>query len=173
MATYIALLRGVNVGGNKKVAMSDLRDLAGRLGFEDAKTLLQSGNLVIRGKKQATSAIEKIFRQNLDCEVFVRTADEWKAIVANNPFTKEAKDDPGHLHVMCLSGAPDVSAVDALRAAIVGREVVEVRGREAYLVYPDGAGRSKLTHGLIERKLGVQGTARNWNTTLKLLQLTS
>lgn len=173
MTTYIALLRGINVGGNKKVAMSDLRDLAARLGFEDPKTLLQSGNLVIRGKKQATSAIEKLFRPKLDCEVFVRTAEEWKTIVANNPFTKEAKDDPGYLHVMCLRGAPDMSAVDSLRAAIVGREVVEVREREAYLVYPDGAGRSKLTHGLIEKKLGVQGTARNWNTTLKLLALTS
>jgi uncharacterized protein (DUF1697 family) len=173
MATYIALLRGINVGGNKKVAMSDLRDLAARLGFEDAKTLLQSGNLVIRGKKQATSAIEKLFRPKLDCEVFVRTADEWKTIVANNPFTKAARDDPGHTLVMCLRDAPAAPAVDALRAAIVGREVVEVRGREAYFVYPDGVGTSKLTHSLIEKKLGVQGTARNWNTTLKLLELTS
>jgi uncharacterized protein (DUF1697 family) len=173
MATYIALLRGINVGGNKKVAMSDLRDLAARLGFEDAKTLLQSGNLVIRGKKQAPSSIEKLFRPNLDCEVFVRSADEWKAIVANNPFTKQAKDDPGHTLVMCLRDKPDARAIDALRAAIVGREVVEVRGREAYFHYPDGVGTSKLTHGLIEKKLGVQGTARNWNTTLKLLDLTS
>jgi uncharacterized protein (DUF1697 family) len=173
MPVYIVLLRGINVGGNKKVAMSDLRDLAARLGFDDAKTILQSGNLVIRGKKKATSAIEKVFRANLDCEVFVRTVDEWKAIVANNPFTKEAKDDPGHALVMCLRDVPDSRAVQALRAAIVGREVVEVRGREAYFVYPDGVGTSKLTHALIEKKLGVQGTARNWNTTVKLLELTS
>jgi len=72
--------------------------------------------------------------------------------------------------VMCLHDAPDASAVKALREAIVGREVVQVRGREAYFVYPDGVGSSKLTHGLIEKKLGTKGTARNWNTVLKLLE---
>jgi uncharacterized protein (DUF1697 family) len=173
MATYIALLRGINVGGNRKVAMSDVRALAARLGFEDPKTILNSGNLVIRGAKQAASSVEKKLGPELGCEVIVRTADEWKSVVTNNPFTKEAKNDPGHLLVMCLRDAPDDAAVDALRSAIVGREVVQVRGRDAYLYYPDGAGRSKLTHAVIEKKLGTQGTARNWNTALKLLELSS
>ena len=173
MAVYIALLRGINVGGNKKVAMSDVRALAARLGFEDPKTLLNSGNLVIRGAKQATASVEKKLRAELDCEVMVRTAEEWKTIVAGNPFTKEAKSDPGRLVVMCFRDAPDAAAFDALGAAIVGPEVIQPRGRDAYLYYPDGQGRSKLTNALIERKLGTQGTARNWNTVLKLLELTS
>lgn len=173
MATYIALLRGINVGGNRKIAMSDVRAIAARLGFEDPETLLNSGNLVMRGAKQATASVEKKLRAELDCEVIVRTAEEWKTVVANNPFTKEAKSDPGHLLVMCLREAPDAAAIDTLRAAIVGREVVDVRGREGYLYYPDGVGTSKLTHAVIEKKLGTQGTARNWNTALKLLQLSS
>ena len=117
--------------------------------------------------------LERLLRPELDCEVIVRTADEWKDIVANNPFRDEAKSDPGHTIVMCLHDAPDAAAVKALREAIVGREVVEVRGREAYFIYPDGMGRSKLTHGLIEKKLGTKGTARNWNTVMKLLEAAS
>ena len=164
---YVVLLRGINVGGNKKVSMADLRALAERLGFEEPKTILNSGNLVVRGRKLAAAAIEKLFRPKLDCEVFVRTIDEWETIVANNPFKKE-ESDPARLHVMCLRDAPDAKAVAAARAAIVGRERIEVRGREAYLVYPDGMGQSKFTNAVIEKKLGTQGTARNWNTVLKL-----
>jgi uncharacterized protein (DUF1697 family) len=103
----------------------------------------------------------------------VRTAEEWKRIVANNPFAREAKEDPGHLLVMCLRDAPPPDAVEDLRSAIKGRERVEVRGRDAYFVYPDGVGRSKLTNALIEKKLATRGTARNWNTVTKLLALVS
>jgi len=174
---YIALLRGINVGGNKKVAMSDLRSLAAELGFEEPRTILQSGNLLFRGRAQRTESIERrldgAIKTTLgtETECFVRTAEEWKAAVASNPFREEAKSDPGHLLLMALQDPPAAHAVDALRAAIVGRERVEVRGREAYLVYPDGVGRSKLTHSVIEKKLGTRGTARNWNTVTKLLEL--
>ena len=167
---YIALLRGINVGGNKMVAMADLRALAEKLGFEEPRTLLQSGNLVFRSAKRDVQAL---LAAKLDCEVIVRTAEEWKRIVANNPFEREAKEDPGHLLVMCLRDAPPAGAVEDLRSAIRGRERVEVRGRDAYFVYPDGVGRSKLTNALIEKKLATRGTARNWNTVTKLLALVS
>ena len=164
----IALLRGINVGGNKMVTMSDLREIAGRLGLRDARTLLQSGNLVFRSDK-APAQIEKVLEKELDAvDVFVRTAEEWAAAVARNPFPAEAKSDPGHLLVMFLKEARNASAVEA---AIVGREVVRADGRQLYLVYPDGVGTSKLTHTLIEKKLGTRGTARNWNTVLKLAAL--
>ena len=103
---------------------------------------------------------------------FVRTADEWASLVKKNPFPDEAEGDPGHLVAVLMRQAPRPGAVLALRAAIVGRERVELRGREAYLVYPDGMGRSKLTPNLIEKHLGGAGTTRNWNTVLKLLALT-
>ena len=101
-------------------------------------------------------------------EFFVRTAKEWQAIIAANPFPEEAKRDPGHLVMMCLKDAPPPAAVKALQAAIRGREVVKAKGPQAYFVYPDGIGRSKLTIAVIERMLGTRGTARNWNTVTKL-----
>ena len=107
-------------------------------------------------------------RLGLATAFLVRSAAEWQAIIDRNPFAQEAKTSRGYLLVMALEKAPNRDAVGALRRAIVGRERVEASGSELYLVYPDGAGRSKLTNALIERTLGTRGTARNWNTTLKI-----
>jgi uncharacterized protein (DUF1697 family) len=169
MTSYIALLRGVNVGGNKMIAMSDLRERAERLGLRDARTLLQSGNLVFRSNK-SPAQLEKLLEKELEgTSVFVRTPEEWGAAIAANPFPEEAKRDPGHLLVMFLKEARDA---EVLTPAIVGREIARGNGRHIYLYYPDGAGRSKLTNALIEKKLGTRGTARNWNTVTKLAALT-
>ena len=174
MKLHIALLRGINIAGHKQIAMADLRDLLARLGFDDVRSLLQSGNLVFRSRARATAALERLLeaetekRLGVRTDYFVRTADEWRAVIANNPFRDEAGRDPGHLVVMCLRDAPGAKAVKALQGAIVGREVVRAKGRQAYIVYPDGIGRSKLTSALIESKLGTRCTGRNWNTALKL-----
>ena len=172
---YIALLRAVNVAGHQMVAMADLRDMLAALGYTDVKSLLQSGNLVFRGKPQESEKVEHLLqksaaeRLDLQTEFFVRTAAEWKAIVAANPFPAEAKKDPGHLVVMALKRAPERARFAELQQSIAGREVVRGHGREAYITYPDGQGRSRLTNALIEKKLGTRGTARNWNTVMKLL----
>lgn len=174
MKTHVALLRGINVGGHTPVAMADLRDLLTHLGFADPRSVLQSGNLVFRAQARTTAHLERVLereaRKRLDVQAdfFVRTAEEWKAVVARNPFRKEAGRAPGQLVVMFLKDAPEVTDVATLRAAITGPEVVRAKGREAYIVYPNGIGRSRLTHGLIEKKLGTRGTGRNWNTVLKL-----
>src|SRR5437764_9563424 len=103
MPTYIALLRAINVGGRKLVPMSDLRDLLGALGFAGAKSLLQSGNLVFETDRRPVAELERLLEvetaQRLDVTVdyLVRSADEWKTMVARNPFPEEAKRDPGHL----------------------------------------------------------------------------
>ncbi len=171
---YIALLRGINVGGNKKVTMADLRALAESLGLDDARTLLQSGNLVFRAAERATAGLERDLEQatrkrlKLEIDFMVRTAEEWQAIVAANPFAREAQADPGHLLVLCLKSAPVATAVKALADAIPGRERMKARARELYVYFPDGVGTSKLTPALMDRKLGVRGTGRNWNTVLKL-----
>ncbi len=107
-------------------------------------------------------------RLGLESSVIVRTAAEWSAAIAANPFATEAAADPGHLLLMTLKTPPAPGALSALRAAIKGPERVELDGRHAWLVYPDGIGDSRLTNVVIERCLGVRGTARNWNTVLKL-----
>jgi len=175
--SYVGLVRGINVGGHKPVAMSDLRDLLTAAGFADGRTLLRSGNLVFRGPARAADAIDRALereaRERLDAQpdFFVRTADEWTELVERNPFRAEAARDPGRLLALCFKAAPSAAAVKALQAAISGREVVRVVGRHAYIVFPDGIGRSRLTHALIERTLETRGTGRNWNTVLKLAAL--
>jgi len=173
-ATHVALLRAVNLGPHNSVAMANLRSLASRLGVRSPRTLLRSGNLVFEVEGSTPVELERLFeagasaRLHLQTEFFVRTAAEWQAIIAGNPFPSEAAEDPSHLVVMCLKAAPSTKAVASLRTAIVGRERVRVRGREAYLTYPDGIGNSTLTIRSIERTLGVGGTGRNWNTVLKI-----
>jgi uncharacterized protein (DUF1697 family) len=174
MTVHIALLRGVNVGGHAAVAMPDLRDLLTALGFADARSLLQSGNLVFRGDKRTTAALERVLEAeaakclDLQTDVMVRTAAEWDRVIAHNPFPAEAERDPGHLVVMLLKQEPGRKDVEALRSAITGPEIVRADGRQLYIVYPAGIGRSRLTNALIEKKLGTRGTGRNWNTVLKL-----
>jgi len=171
--TYVALLRAINLAGRNRVAMSALRDFAAVLHLEEPRTLLQSGNLVFRSRARA-GALERQLEAEarahlgIDVEFFVRSASEWESIVARNPFGNEAKRDPGRLVVVLLKDSPDRTRATALQSAIVGREIVRVDGRHAYVVYPDGMGRSRLTSTLIEKMLGTRGTARNWNTVLKL-----
>ena len=177
MTVQIALLRAINVGGNKLVSMADLRALLTELGFPDGRTLLNTGNLVFRSQSKTSANLEKLLetelakRTGLQTEFFVRTLQEWKSIIARNPLTDEARRDPAHLLIMLLKRAPTSQEVAALRAAIVGPETVEADGREAYIFYPAGIGKSKLTNQLIEKRLGSPGTGRNWNTVLKLAAL--
>jgi uncharacterized protein (DUF1697 family) len=170
----IALLRAVNVGGTKAVAMPALCKLLSGLGFSGVKSLLQSGNVVFTCKDAANAALEAKLETavaeglGVQTSFFVRSASEWDAIVANNPYPAAAREDPSHLVVMAFKSAPAARDVSALQAAIAGRETVKAIGKQAYFVYPDGIGTSKLTNAIIERKLGLTGTARNWNTVLKL-----
>ena len=174
MTRAVALLRAVNVGGTGKVAMPELCKLLTRIGLHDVKSLLQSGNVVFGTDEAAGSALEAKLEaavaKSLGVKTifYVRSAREWSAIVANNPYPDAARDDPSHLVVMTFKSAPARNDVAALQAAIAGRETVTAIGKQAYFIYPDGIGTSKLTNALIERKLGLSGTARNWNTVLKL-----
>jgi uncharacterized protein (DUF1697 family) len=177
MPVYIALLRGVNVGGRAKVAMSDLRTLLTELGFDDARSLLQSGNLVFRGAARKPAELERALaaavqsRLGMRSDVMVRTVPDWDGIVAGNPFPDEAERDPSHVLVLFLTGSASAEAVAALQGAIAGREIVRGSGRQIYAYYPDGIGRSKLTLPAIEAALGTRATGRNWNTVLKIAAL--
>jgi uncharacterized protein (DUF1697 family) len=177
MPGYALFLRGINVGGRNKVAMAELRALIEAQGFEEAATLLQSGNAVFTGGARSAAALESQFEEaiarqlGVECACLVRTAAEWARLVAANPFPAEAKQDAAHLLVVMLKQAPAASAVSALRGAIRGRERVACAGRQLYAVYPDGIGNSKLTLPSIEKHLGTHGTGRNWNTVLKVAEL--
>jgi len=175
--TFVALLRAVNVGGRATVPMAALRGLAATLGLERPETLLQSGNLVFGAPSATPASLERALQGaiadtlGVRTEVMIRTDGEWDEVIARNPFRAEATADPSHLLVMALKRAPKAGDVDALCAAIKGRELVKANGRELYLVYPDGIGRSKLTAAVIEKAVGAPGTARNWNTVVKLAGL--
>jgi uncharacterized protein (DUF1697 family) len=176
--TYIALLRAINIGAHNRIAMADLRAMCDRIDLPNAKTLLVSGNLVFESGIPSSEKLERLLEaastKHLDVttDYFVRSAQEWQAIIDANPFPAEAKKDPARLILMCLRAAPSAGAVRALQSAINGRETVGANGKQAYFIYPDGMGNSKLTIAMIEKAFGTRGTARNWNTVLKLGGLT-
>jgi uncharacterized protein (DUF1697 family) len=179
MPKHIALLRGINVAGRSMVAMADLKAMFLELEFSDVRTLLQSGNVVFTSERLASPALEKRLETEAEqqfgrhIDFMVRSATEWQAIVESNPFRAEAEGDPGHLVVMCFKDAIKPQAAKAVQTAIRGREIFRASGRNAYIIYPDGIGRSQLTNSLIERTLETRATGRNWNTVLKLAALSA
>ncbi len=174
MPDYLALLRAVNLGGSSQVNMGELRDRLTRCGFDNVRTLLNSGNVVFRSDLRRREEVEgqverevaRHFGQPTDC--FVRTKVEWANVISANPFSREAEEDPARLTVIVLKATPAAEAWERLRAAVTGREVVRGASDWGYIVYPDGQGRSRLTADRIERALGVRGTIRNWNTVGKI-----
>lgn len=171
------LLRGINVGGNNPVPMLKLRAFLENAGLKDVRTLLQSGNAVCRGGP-AEAALERRLERDAErglgvqVDFYVRSGRELQAIVEENPFPKAANDDPSRLIVFFLKQPVDSTKLRGLRTSIKGREALACAGRHLYVVYPDGMGRSKLSSSLIERAIEARGTARNWNTLLKLTALT-
>jgi uncharacterized protein (DUF1697 family) len=176
MSLHAALLRGVNLGGSRRVSMATLREMLEELGLEEGRTLLQSGNLVFRGGRRTPAQLESMLeraiqeRFGMQSDVHVRTPGELQAILRGNPMPEEAKRDPSHLLVLFLREAPGKGAETALRKAMTGPETARVKGREAYVYFPEGIARSKLPATLLDRHLG-RGTARNWNTVVKLSAL--
>jgi len=166
---YFGFLRAVNVVGRNVVRMEDLKTLCTDLGYRDVRTLLNSGNVVFSAKRATPKQIEDAIRKHsqLEIKVMLRTEDELRNVVARNPF--ETIRDPSSLLVIFLDRDPAAAAVARLREIYHGPEVFHAAGRELYVDYVDGVGRSKLTSNLIERTLGVSGTGRNWNTVTRLL----
>jgi len=172
--SYAVLLRAVNVGG-RTLSMDRLRRVLTTMGCSTATTLGVSGNAVVTypGGTSTRTFERKIeealaLEAGVSADAFVRDGREWDQLVRENPFRSEAREDPAHLVVTVLRSAPRASAWTRLSGGIVGREQVRPGTRHAYIVYPDGIGRSKLTATRIERLLGVRGTSRNWNTVLRL-----
>lgn len=167
MQSYVAMLRGINVGGRTRVAMADLRAAFEALGYEGVATYIQSGNVVFRAKAVDVDVLRRRIGEDLgvDAAVLVRTAEELAAVVAGNPFAARGLD-PATLHVTFLAEARAELAVppgEPDEAAVVGREV--------YLHCPAGYGRTKVNNAYIEKQLGVAATTRNWKTVRTLADM--
>lgn len=170
MTRLAALLRAVNVGG-RKVVMADLRRVVATA-FDDPQTLLTSGNLIVRSRLTADETARRLealilVELHVATDVLVRDREALAQVLALNPLMAAAEARPASMAVLFLSAAPaaDLSRLDS---ACTQGEQVRAGPDCLYLDYPAGQGRSRLTLSLIERKLGVRGTARNWNTVRKL-----
>jgi uncharacterized protein (DUF1697 family) len=173
VTTYAAFLRAVNLAVHQKLPMADLREFFSALNLRDPRTVVATGNVVFESSAKAAALEQRLERESparlsLRTEYFVRDAGELRAVVEGNPFPRQAVDDPSHLVVVLLRDEPAAAGVKSLRAAIKGREQVIVAGRHAFMIYPDGIGRSPVTAALVERHLGTRGTARNGNTVRKV-----
>jgi uncharacterized protein (DUF1697 family) len=170
----VALLRGVNVGGNRRVPMAELRKLAEKLGWSDVETYIQSGNLVfscdltpLEAEQQLERALAKKF--GFSVEVVVRTTAAWARYMKKNPFSDAAKNRPRLLHLALCKATPKAGAVTLLRQRATG-ERIEVDHDALWIDFVDGVGRSKLTPALLDRAVGSTVTARNYQTVLELAE---
>jgi Uncharacterized protein conserved in bacteria len=174
VTVYVALLRGINVGGHNKLPMATLRATATGCGFGDVQTYIQSGNVVFTSRLGAVKAASTLHdailaESGVDSRVVLRTAADLDAVVAKNPFLARGADEKlVHVSFMYPESTPTLAAVDA---QIYAPDEVEVIGAHAYLHTPDGMGRSKLANESMMRKLGIQGTARNWRTVTTLAEM--
>lgn len=176
MPVIISMLRGVNVGGHNLIKMDALRALYASLGLRDAQTYVQSGNVVFQTEernllqltKRIEDAIEKKF--GFRPEIIVRTGSEIKSVLARNPFAKRGDIEPGKLLINFLVGAPSPAVCDTILSLKLGPEEVRIDGREIYIYFPDGMGRSKLWPA-VGKALKNSGTGRNLNTVQKLVEM--
>jgi uncharacterized protein (DUF1697 family) len=170
---YAAFLRAVNVAGNS-LPMASLKAMLADIGFQEVRTLLQSGNVIFATTKRADARLETLMQRETEqrlgvrTEYFVRDASELRQIVDGNPFEREAREQPSRLAVVVLRDSPTSTGLERLRNAIRGPESVAGGARHVYISYPDGQGDTKLTNAVIERALESRGTARNWNTIAKV-----
>jgi uncharacterized protein (DUF1697 family) len=176
------MLRGINVGGHHKVPMSDLRQLYGELGMSDVATYIQSGNVVFSSarddEKGLASELEHAMRKafGFDVPVVLRAAGDLTSAVRSNPFV-DGGVDASVMSVGFLDAVPEQARVralgdDPLATPPPGGDEFYIRGREVYLHHPNGYGRSKLTNGFFDRRLGTMMTVRNWRTVLTLVEMT-
>jgi uncharacterized protein (DUF1697 family) len=176
-AAYVALLRGINVGGTRKLPMAELAEVVASLGHGEVNTFIQTGNVLFTSRvararlaKPLERAIDERF--GLDVTIMIRSPAELQEVATANPFPA-AEATPNRLHVVFLERKPSREDVDALDPDRSPGDRAVVDGDHVYLHLPNGAGRTKLTLDYLERVLRVRGTQRNWNTLVKLIELSA
>jgi uncharacterized protein (DUF1697 family) len=175
-ATYLALLRGVNVGGKNLLPMKDLVVMCSEAGCEDVRSYIQSGNIIFRASPRIAAglsgriATQIATRFGYRTPVVLRTAEQLGDVISSNPFLKAGAAEDA-LHVLFLADLPSPLSIDKLDPERSRPDTFFVRGQEIYLQLPNGAGRSKLTNAYFDSKLTTTSTGRNWRTVTKLFEL--
>lgn len=172
---YIALLRGINVSGKRKIKMADLREMCEKMGLEKVQTYIQSGNIIFENEEEEAAVLEKALKTQIqttfgfDVPVMVMTQAYLQEVVENNPFLQQNEAlETKLLHVTFLAAKPSEDLVEALKEKDYGTDEFEVVENRVYLYFPNGYGRTKLTNNIFEKKLQVAATTRNWRTLNKL-----
>lgn len=174
MTTYIALLRGINVGGNKIIKMLDLKAMFQTLGFENVRTYIQSGNVVFESDEGSESLLTGVIERKIhevfgfEVSVMIRTLAEMEEVITNNPFQLTEPEAFKKWYVSFLPAEPSAEALDKLRTYENGPDKVCFVGREMYILYEVSVSQSPLFKVPFDRILGMTITARNWNTVNKL-----
>jgi uncharacterized protein (DUF1697 family) len=177
MPVYVALLRGINLGGHKKIKMDELRASLAALGFAEVKTYIQSGNVVFKAAKISDQALSKKIEATIllkfghSVSVIIRTAEEIEQVIANNPFLKQPDIDPTKLHVMFLREPPAQSALKQLETLVLRPDQFRSLGKELYFYLPNGVAESAVMKKPIDRVLAIPTTMRNWRTVNTIQQM--
>ncbi|MDO8296043.1 MAG: DUF1697 domain-containing protein [Caulobacter sp.] len=177
MTMRIALLRGVNVGGNRKVPMAELKAMVEALGFTDVKTLLQSGNVVFEAGDRTDEALEALLEREAEARLglatrfIVRGPKAWRAMIDANPMPDEAEREPSRFLVNVAREKVSADQLAAIRAVATPGEKVEAGDRCVYVFFGDGIADSKAALVFGKRSLGLTATGRNWNTVRKIAEL--
>ncbi|MBS9522581.1 DUF1697 domain-containing protein [Litoribacter alkaliphilus] len=179
MKTYISILRGINVSGNKPIKMDTLREMYQDLGFRDVKTYVQSGNVIFSSEEMAPAILEQNISRQIETDfgfevpVLVLTVDKLSEIIASNPFVDDQDKEPSFLHVTFLAAPPAAYDQMTIENKKQNGEKISFSNTAVYLYCPNGYGRTKLTNNFLEARLKVKATTRNWKTTTELLRLAS
>jgi uncharacterized protein (DUF1697 family) len=175
MQTYIALLRGINVSGHKKIKMPELKVMFEELGFTNVRTYIQSGNVVFESEtaedleSKISAKIQALF--GFEVSVICRTSEEMEDVIKRNPFAEMVGFEPEKLYVTFLQEAPAEEKLATLQALSFEPEMYTVSGREVFVYCFNGYGNTKLDNALFEKKLKVKASTRNWRTVNKLIEM--
>lgn len=177
MTTYISILRGINVNGQKLIKMGALKIMYEKRGFENVKTYIQSGNVIFKTLEMDEKILEKNISSSLkedfgfEVSIIVLSIDTWKGITENNPFLKEKLKDPQFFHVTFLANNPSDIDKEQIIVKKQANEEIAFSTHAVYLYCPNGYGKTKLNNNFLEAKLKVRATTRNWKTVNELLKL--
>ena len=177
MTTYISMLRGINVGGHKKIKMDILKQLYVELDYTHVQTYIQSGNVIFRTQDTDTLNLAKSIAKQilevtgLEVPVLVLKLDEMKRIIKNSPFLFDSSKNPTSFYVTFLSETPDTISFEKIKSTDFGTDHFELLDKAIYVYCPTGYGTTKLTNTFFENKLNVTATSRNWKTVNELVRL--
>ncbi|WP_289053103.1 DUF1697 domain-containing protein [Carboxylicivirga marina] len=175
MSQYISILRGINVGGKRKILMKDLKQSLEKIGLTDVRTYIQSGNIVFKSVNYNTNQLEVLLCNAIkktfghDVPVIVLSDKEWRKMIECNPFIKE---DINHLHITLLQSVPEKKSIEQLmQVTAIQEDKIEVIGKSVYMLIKRAYHHTKLTNRVFERCLKTKASTRNWKTALKINEL--